>query len=302
MNLDYVIRVARVPAPGETVNASALSLLSGGKGGNQAVALARMGVHTSMIGCVGKDAAGQTLCEALHENGVDVALVREVAGVPSGSAFVLIDEAGENRIVIVAGCNGEVGSPELANLEGSLSGARVLLLQFEIPVGIVMRAARAARAAGVDVILDPAPAQAFPAALRGLVDILTPNETEAAALAGHSVDDDRSALACTRFLREQWQARIVILKRGAKGVIVDSGNGPRVVPAPKVDVTDTTAAGDVFNGALGAAMCNGSPLDDAIGVAITAAALSVTKTGGQNSFPTSHDVRRLVSRTIGPAT
>lgn len=296
LNLDYVIRVARVPAAGETFDASALRLLPRGKGGNQAVALARMGVATSMIGCVGTDPAGQTLSAALAVNGVDVTLVRKVAGVPSGSAFVIVDQAGENRIIIVAGCNGEVGPPELAALEASLRGARVLLLQFEIPLEIVTKAARAARKANVNVILDPAPGQAFPGKLRGLVNILTPNETEAAILTGRSLDDDPSAMECALSLREQSRAQAVIVKRGGKGIVVASGGTPRIVRAPAVEVADTTAAGDVFNGSLGAAICNGASLDDAITVAIAAGALSVTKTGSQSSIPTLSDVQQFMAR------
>jgi len=291
-----MIRVARFPEAGETIDASQLSVLPGGKGGNQAIAVARLGVGANVIGCVGDDAAGKTICDGLRESGVVIDEIRRVTGVPSGSAFVLVDVTGENRIVIVAGSNGEVGAIELSRLQARLNETRVLLLQFEVPMEAVVQAAKIAHQANVTVILDPAPALALPRELVGLVDIITPNESEAEILTGGAVHDDLSAARCAEALRMHSGAKAVIIKRGAKGVMLDSGNGARIVRAPKVAVVDTTAAGDTFNGALAAAICNGSSLDEAVDLAVIAGAISVTKPGSQHSIPTRDEVYDFMKR------
>ena len=293
LNADLVTRVERFPAPGETIRGHTFAVYPGGKGGNQACAAARLGGAVVLIGQVGADGHGEWLRAQLAGAGVDVGRVRADAGVSSGVAVITTDAHAENSIVVVAGANGTLTPARLDESRDAIRGAQVLLLQLEIPLETVLAAARLARGAGAQVVLDPAPAAPLPRELLGLASLVTPNETELAALAGHQGNPARlSAGDLDRLARALIDrgAPAVIVKRGARGARLVTADDARDFPAPAVRAVDTTAAGDAFNGALAVALADGAPLDAAIPFACAAASLSVTRAGAQPSMPTRREV------------
>ena len=225
---------------------------------------------------------------------MDVAGIGVSAG-PSGVAVIAVDDAAENTIVIVAGANGMIGADDLSLLEEMLASAKVLLLQLEVPIETVTAAAQAARRRGVAVILDPAPARALPAELYAATDIITPNETEAAALVGFPVQDQESAERAGRALLDRG-VRVAVIKMGGKGVYWLDGVGGGFAPAFQVEAVDTVAAGDAFNGGLATALDAGLPLEQAIRWGLAAGALSVTKSGAQQSMPSREELERLLAQ------
>jgi len=284
INMDLVARVPRLPAPGETLTGHGFFTAPGGKGANQAVACARLGAATRMIGRVGDDAFGGMLRESLTGYGVDTYGVAIQPGVPSGVAVITVDDAAENEIIVVPGANGVVGREDLVRLAAALDGARVLLLQLEVPLDAVVAAAEMGRRRGVTVILDPAPAQPLPGALYAAVDILTPNESEAEALVGFPLDDPEAIARASQTLLDRG-ARSVIVKLGGKGVFWSNGLESARFPAFPVEAVDTVGAGDAFNGGLAAGLSEGLDTAAAIGWGLAAGALSVTKSGAQPSMP-----------------
>src|SRR4051812_3642389 len=294
INMDLVVRTPRLPAPGETLIGHTFFTASGGKGANQAVACARLGVQARLIGRVGDDVFGATLRDSLRDYGVDVDRVSVSAG-PSGVAAIAVDDAAENTIVIIAGANGLIGVDDLAVLEGTLADAKVLLLQLEVPIDAVVAAAQAARRRGVTVILDPAPARALPAELYAASDIITPNETEAAALVGFTVQDQPAAERAGRALLDRG-VRAAVIKMGGKGVYWSDGARGGFAPAFQVVAVDTVAAGDAFNGGLASALDAGLPLEQAIRWGLAAGALSVTKSGAQQSMPSRQELEQMLAQ------
>lgn len=294
INMDLVVRTPRLPAPGETLTGYTFFTAPGGKGANQAVACARLGASTKMIGRVGDDLFGHQLRAGLRADGVQDDDVLTTSG-PSGVALIAVDDAAENSIVIVPGANGAVGTDDILRLERALDGAGVLLLQLETPVEVVVAAARAAHARGVMVILDPAPALPLPDELYALVDVLTPNESEATTLTGIPVQSEQGAVAAARILVARG-ARRVIIKLGGRGVLVADSAGERLLPAFAVTPVDTVAAGDAFNGGLAVALSEGRSFQDAVRWGLAAGALSVTKPGAQPSMPTRHELLTLLER------
>ncbi|MET9886952.1 ribokinase [Streptomyces sp. NPDC006430] len=277
-NMDLVAYVPKAPRLGETVTGRAFRTVPGGKGANQAVAAARCGAEVLMIGAVGADEFGARLRSALAAAGVGTAGLRTVEGA-SGTAHITVDDEGANSIIVVPGANARVTGLEAGDA-ARIAAAETLLLQLEVPLSGVTAAARAARAHGVRTVLTPAPAQPLPVELLASVDLLVPNEHEAAALTG--LTDPRQAAAA---LLERVPEVVVTL--GAAGALYAArGKEPFTVPAPRVRAVDSTAAGDTFVGALAVALGEGRPMRGALAWACAAAALSVLRPGAQDSMPT----------------
>ena len=285
INLDLVARSPRLPVPGETILGHSFARVPGGKGANQAVAAARLGVPTVMVGRVGGDAFGQELLTSLQRSQVQCEGVQVDASTHSGVAVIAVADGGENHIIVIPGANGRVDRTDVERLKPFLKGAASLLLQFEIPLPVVQMAATAARAAGVRVILDPAPAVAnLPADLYTLVDILTPNSVEASQLVGFAVDAPDAVNHAAQVLLQRGVKQVVI-KLGAEGAFYATESETFWVPAFPVEAIDTVAAGDAFNAGLAVALAEGRSLHEALTWGSAAGALAVTKAGAQSSLP-----------------
>jgi len=273
-NMDLVVRVPRAPKPGETVTGRSFSTVPGGKGANQALAAARAGGTVSFLGAVGDDAYGVRLRTLLADEGIDVSGLVRVPG-PSGTAHILVEDGGENSIVVVPGANGTVRSLTDAHRE-RIAAADVLLLQLELPVEAIAQAASFARGAGVRTVLTPAPVTALPDSLLADVDLLVPNQHEAAALTGLT-DAEAAGRALQRYGCD------VVITLGADGCRCFGAGDSFAAPAFPVPVVDTTAAGDTFVGALAAA--GTSDVRAGVRRAAAAAALSVGRTGASAAIP-----------------
>jgi len=285
-NLDIVTYADRIPAPGETVIGRRLLQVPGGKGANQAVAAARAGAEVSFIGAVGDDGFGKLLATALQREGVITAGLRRVP-LPTGTAHITIDSAGENAIVAVVGANAAVALSERDR--AVITSTQALLLQLEIPLEIVVTAAALAHEAGARVILTPAPGPRLPAELSRLVDLLIPNESEALALTGASSGDQAAGLLLA-------EVPAVAVTLGARGCIYRERGGPSLLlPAFPVAAVDTTAAGDTFAGALAVALAEGRSVEAALRWAMAAAALSVQREGAIPSIPYRQEIDGFAS-------
>jgi ribokinase len=292
LNMDLVTRTRRLPQVGETIAGYSFETVPGGKGANQAVAVARLGVPVQMSGRVGGDEFGKMLIESLQFAGVNCEGVKIDNAVSSGVAAIAIDDSGENHIIIVAGANGQVDLSDVDRLP--LLTSKVLLLQLEIPLAIVLAAAQAAKQAGAIVILDPAPAPTqLPVELYAAVDILTPNQVEAEQLTGIAVSDKASAILAAKRLREQGVATVII-KLGAQGALCATAAGEFWVSPFRVVAIDTVAAGDAFNGGLAAALAEGLSLPEACQWAAAAGALAATVKGAQSAMPTRAKLMQLM--------
>ena len=283
----------RVPARGETILGDEFTLVLGGKGANQAIAVARAGAVARIVGCVGDDAFGELVARQLREAGVDTTAVRALADVGTGVAHIRVDATGENDIVVVPRANARLTE---AQVDAALAEApAVLLTQLESPLPVVAHAIRRAHDAGILVILDPAPAAALDDALWPLIDIVTPNETEAALLTGLAVQDRAGAVAAGRALVERGAGAALVTLASAGAVLVTASDEQHFDALP-VQAVDTTAAGDAFAGHLAAALAAGETRPDAIRRAIGAGALAVTKPGASPSIPTAAEVDALLAR------
>jgi ribokinase len=291
INMDLVVQTPRLPAPGETLAGRTFFTAPGGKGANQAVASARMGVPTHMVGRVGADMFADPLRASLAQHGVGTSFVHASPG-PSGVAVIAVDDAAENTIVIVAGANGLIGGDDVARLEQALVGARVLLLQLEVPLPAVVSAAQVARRRGVTVVLDPAPACELPPELYQAVDIITPNESEAGILLGFQARTDEELARAGRDLIARG-AGSAIVKLGARGAYYAGTGAGQLFAAFPVQAVDTVAAGDAFNGALAAGLCAGLDTAAAIRWGLAAGAISVTRRGAQQAMPSRDEVLQL---------
>lgn len=286
LNMDLVAQVPRLPQAGETLLGTGFATVPGGKGANQAVAAARLGAPTTMVGRVGNDSFGPLLCDSLRAAGVNTDLVVADHG-PSGVALIAVDGVGENQIVVVPGANGHVDASDVGRLPLTAEPS-VLLMQFEIPLMAVQAAAE--RASDHLVIVDPAPARAdLPASFYGLIDILTPNQTEASQLTGVEVHDVATAMEAAQILRQRGTS-IVIVKLGSQGAVAVSKSEVFHLPAFQVAAVDTVAAGDAFNGGLAVALWEGQSLRESMTWASAVAALSVMNAGAQPSMPTREQV------------
>ncbi|WDU63962.1 ribokinase [Pseudomonas poae] len=293
LNMDLVTRASRLPRAGETLIGQTFSTVPGGKGANQAVAAARLGADVAMIGCVGSDAYGAQLRDALQVESIDCQAVSTVDG-SSGVALIVVDDSSQNAIVIVAGSNGELTPASLQAFDAVLQAAEVIVCQLEVPMATVGYALKRGRELGKTVILNPAPASApLPAEWYASIDYLIPNESEASALSGVTVDSlDSARVAALQLV--QAGAGKVIITLGAQGALFSNGHVFEHLVAPKVKAVDTTAAGDTFVGGFAAALATGKSEAEAIRFGQVAAALSVTRAGAQPSIPTLHDVQGFV--------
>jgi ribokinase len=285
INIDLVATAPRLPVAGETLLGGDFFKAPGGKGANQAVAVARLGITTYMVGRVGANSFGNELISSLETAGVRTNNVSIEAIANSGVAVIIVDDAGENQIIVIPGANGLVDDEDVARLSSLLPEAKALLMQLEIPISAVVAAAKAARNAGVKVILDPAPVQSnLPDELYSLVDIITPNEIEAGQLVGFTVDNEATAAKAASALLQSG-VKCAIVKLGAKGVYCATTEESFFTAAFTVNAIDTTAAGDAFNGGLAAALAEGLNLRQAVVWAAAAGALAATKSGAQPSLP-----------------
>jgi ribokinase len=285
INIDLVATAPRLPVAGETLLGEDFFKVPGGKGANQAVALARLGIPTHLVGRVGPQSFGVELVNNLQASGVQTDNIFVDKNVTSGVAIITVDYAGENQIIVIPGANGRVNQEDVERLSHLLPEATLLLLQLEIPIAAVVAAAQAARNANIKVILDPAPAQSdLPAELYPLIDIITPNEVEAGQLVGFPVDGEQKAAEAAAILLQRG-VKCAIVKLGAKGVFCATAEEKFFVPAFPVHTIDTVAAGDAFNGGLAAALFQGFSLKQAVTWGTAAGALATTKPGAQTSLP-----------------
>lgn len=286
INLDLVVRVPALPAPGETISGGDLARYHGGKGANQAVAAARLGQRVAFAGCVGDDEAGRELLEGLARDRVDASNVRSLQGVPSGTALIAVSEEGENQIVVSPGANARVTAELVQSARPVLEAAAVTLVQLEIPMAAV--AATLAAAGGIR-IMNPAPLRPVPPEVLEQVDVLVPNAVELGRMVGMAAPDTpQEAVAAVR--RVDGVRGTVVVTLGPRGALVGSGDDWDVVPAVEVEPVDTTAAGDAFCGALADGLARGDAVLDAVGWAVRVAALAVTRPGARSSLPTREEV------------
>lgn len=302
VSADVTAFADRLPRPGETVLGNTLTLVLGGKGANQAVASARFGAPTWMIGCVGDDAFADLTSHGLQAAGVRLDQLRRVSG-PTGVAHIRVDASGQNDIVIVPLANSQLDREHVDAALATLGGqAGVLLLQLEVPADITAYAAAAGRRTGLTVVLDPAPAVPLPDELWQHVDIVTPNESEAGVLSGVDVTDEPTAVAAGHWFLDRG-VRHAIVTLGSAGAVAVSRDAEPVMFSPfRVAVVDTTAAGDAFTGTLGAALAAGSELEAAIRHGMAAGALAVTRAGASPSLPARAEILALLDGQAGQET
>ncbi|MFD6416736.1 ribokinase [Streptomyces sp. NPDC060194] len=290
-NMDLVAYVDRAPEKGETITGREFRTVPGGKGANQAIAAARAGGDTAMIGAVGSDEHGRLMRTTFEQSGVDTTLLRTVQG-PSGTAHIVVDEEGASAIVVFPGANGLVGGLAAGD-ENFIAAHDTLLLQLEIPLSGVVAGAEAARRHGVRTILTPSPAQELPPELYAAVDILVPNHHEATALTGRS-----DPYAAARVLLERVPEVIITL--GRQGSLYANREAePFLVPAPQVRAVDSTGAGDTFVGSLAVALGEGRPMSEALTWAAGAASLSVQKEGASSSMPFRQEIDAVAAGVAG---
>lgn len=291
-NTDFSLKVRSLPKPGETVIGNSLSVQGGGKGANQAVACARLGTTVKFCCKVGADNNGKAALDSYKIEGIEDTYFLIDKSESSGIALIMVDANAENMIAVAPGANNSILPHDIQAIE-SFSHFDVVLTQLEIPLETVETVCCRARKEGSMMILNPAPARILPAELLEKIDIITPNETEAEILTGVKITNENDALTAAGILCGKGVKNVVITL-GKKGAFISDGQSSSLVPAFKVDAVDTTAAGDVFNGALCTAMSEGKDLHSAVHFASAAAALAVTRRGAQDSAPTSAEVDRFL--------
>jgi ribokinase len=288
LNMDLVVNAPRLPQVGETILGGAFATFPGGKGANQAVAAARMGVSVAMIGCVGRDGFGDELRQVLTQDGIDVTHISILDGQATGIALITVDVEGRNTIVVASGANAHLTPRHLLAVPEAFSSSDALVLQLESPLETVREAVRMAKRYNKRVVLNPAPAQALDVEILSQVDYFIPNEREAMqVVAAASLDEAIEKLLALG-------VRNLLVTLGEDGVMVVTANERRNIPALKVKAIDTVAAGDAFVGAFSAGLASGMDTDEAVRLANAAAAISVTRHGAQPSLPTGQEVREFM--------
>ncbi|MGO8695839.1 MAG: ribokinase [Rectinemataceae bacterium] len=300
LNMDMVTRMERFLRPGETMRGNSFTIFPGGKGANQAVALAKLGAYVEIIGAVGDEVLGRRYEEVLSALGIGMRGLARVPGLSTGTASIEVTATGENHIIVVAGANDRVTPEYVESMRDIIEGCDRLLLQLEIPIESVIAAAGIAARAGVGVILDPAPARELPRELYPLVSIVTPNETEAHLLTGENTETDEGIARAASVLLSRGIESAVI-KAGSRGAFLAKDDGCARVPGFRVKVVDTVAAGDSFNAGLAFALGEGASMREAIRFANAVGALSTTREGAQSAMPSCEEARALVESAKGGA-
>jgi ribokinase len=289
-NTDMVIRSQKMPRPGETVLGGDFMMNQGGKGANQAVAVAKLGGHTMFIGKIGNDIFGKQTVEMLGKLGIDTTHVT-ISDRPSGVALINVDASGENSIAVASGANADLTPADIDAAENDIANAALIIMQLESPLETVEYAAKVAKKHGVTVILNPAPAPAQPlsASLLENVDIIIPNKTEAEIISGIEISDEESEQSAINAIHAMG-IKTVIFTLGSKGALLCEDGTSQLIPTFKVKAIDTTAAGDTFCGAFCVAISEGRPIRDAILFANRAGSITVTRMGAQQSIPTRDEI------------
>lgn len=289
-NTDMVIKTTKLPAPGETILGGKFLMNPGGKGANQAVAAARLGGNVTFVSKTGNDIFGKQSLILFEKEGINTKYVTTDAKNPSGVALITVDAKAENCIVVAPGSNGTLSKKDIDAAKGEIKTSSIMLLQLETPVDTVVYAAKTGSESGCKVVLNPAPAQKLPDAVYKYLYLITPNETEIEILTGVKVKNITSAQEASRELLKKG-VKNVIITMGSKGAFLFNKDESKLIPTEKVTAVDTTAAGDVFNGALCVALAEGKKLNEAIAFGNKAAAISVTRMGAQSSAPYRKEIK-----------
>jgi ribokinase len=292
INQDFVLKVERRPEPGETVTNAELSTHNGGKGANQAAAAALLGASVAFLGRVGDDEFGEPLVQALEEKGIDTILIKPASGTPTGAAFITVTPDGENAITVAPGANRSLTPGDVEAAADEIGEAGVFVAQMEVPVQAVLRAVEVAAEKGTRALVNLAPTFEVPRELLEKLDPLVVNEHEAAFLLGREVEGVKGALSAAPELLSSGP-RSAVITIGEDGAVLADGESVEHLPAPEVDVVDTTGAGDAFVGALATQIARGASLQEAVAYAVRAGAAAVTKEGAQGALPTPEVVEAL---------
>ena len=294
-NIDFTVALPRLPRPGETVTGGTLLVARGGKGANQAVAARRLGAEVRLLGCVGDDASGREVRQALAGEGIGVATLLATTAAATGTALIVVDDHGRTQIAVAPGANRALTVADVDRCQADFAWAEIVVCSLEVPLAVAGRALQCARRQGARTILNPAPLPDDGLDFLALADYVTPNETEAARLTAVSVADLDGAARAAAAIRAMG-ARHAILTLGDRGAFADGPEGRLHAPPIQVTVVDTTGAGDAFNGALAVALAERRALADALRFANVTAALACTRRGAQPSMPTRAEVDRLAGR------
>ena len=297
INMDLTTYVPRLPGPGETLFGHSFITVPGGKGANQAVACARLGVDTKLVGRTGQDGFGDEHLRALEKEGVDISGVFRDPDSSTGLAVISVDDKAENSIIVISGANMTVDGEDVARCTSVLDNAKLLMLQNEVPQETNLAVAQEARAKGVLVMHDPAPAKELPEALYPMVNVITPNEVEAEALVGFAIQSKADAVKAAAQLRALGVATAVI-KLGKSGAYYEADEGSGMIPAFNVQAVDTVAAGDAFNAGLAAGLVAGLPFKECVRWGTAAGALATTKRGAMPSLPYRTEFEKLIENGV----
>lgn len=295
LNIDLVVRTERMPKAGETIAGSEFHFIPGGKGANQAVAASKAGALTQMIGCVGGDTFGSYLKKSLTESAVDITGIQEIQNLPTGTASIILDKSGQNRIIIIAGANNCVTPEFIERQWPKISQSSFILLQHEIPQITNFYIINRAHKENIKILLNPAPVYQIPKDILVKVNYLVLNETEASGLTGLTIDNNDDALKAAKLLHD-YGIETVIITLGSSGSILMKNNKHYFQNAYHVKAIDTTAAGDTFVGSFAAKIINNSSPSEALDFASAASALAATKIGAQTSIPTWKEIKRFIKR------